>query len=305
MSGREYGYQENPANGLGIVRARTQLGNLRSWDIPRTERALEKVTRELGGLPMPGLYMLFHEKKVYIGESMDIPVRVRNHMSMPDGKIRHWDRAILINDGRTDAQSDLNDENIRLALEHYLITLFKINSYKVVSQGRTPSLNPSQILLVDAYKDELNILLTRKSKISKMLHERGEDEVYSDEVCKMLRYRGHNVDTWGKVEATVNGQLTFIRAGSPKRDRWQITFRGSKADSFKTRLKTGDGFLLVPRGPILLIPLAAIKELITDTGAFERDTIDVFVRFDEDKIVVSYKRQEVEVTEYSLSPWPT
>lgn len=135
-----------------------------------------------------------------------------------------------------------------------------------------------------------------------MLHERGEDEVTSDEVCKMLKDNGHKIDKWGKVEAVVDGQLTFIRAGSPKRNSWQITFRGSKPDSFKTRLETEDGFLLMPRGPVLLIPLSAIKELISDPDAFERDTIDVFVRFDEDRIV--YKQRERDVTEHVLGLWP-
>jgi len=65
----DYGYLSNPANGLGIVRSRTLIGNLRLWDIPRCEEALDTVVDEIGRSPLPGLYMLFDErtdKKVLI-----------------------------------------------------------------------------------------------------------------------------------------------------------------------------------------------------------------------------------------------
>lgn len=37
MAREDLGYWSIPANGLGIVRARTLLGNLRLWDFPRSE----------------------------------------------------------------------------------------------------------------------------------------------------------------------------------------------------------------------------------------------------------------------------
>jgi|SRR5579885_215940 hypothetical protein len=306
----DYGFLTNPTNGLGIVRARTLIGNLRSWDIPRSEEALDTVVDEIGTSPIPGLYMLFDErndKRVYIGQTENIKSRLATHMKSPDPKIRHWERAIIISDGRNASQSDLNDENLRLILENYLVSLFKINKYQVTTaSSRMPTLSATQKTLSDSFKEELIVLLTNKNKINKVLIGRGDDEVYNDEVKKILVKKGHTVQKWGKVEAIVDNARIFIRAGSRKSAGWQVTFRGAKSDSFKSRLADGDGYLLVPRGSILLIPLKQLKDFVStiDSDAFKRDTIDVFVRFDEDKIVVFYKGKELEVTKFTVQPFP-
>jgi hypothetical protein len=302
----EYGYVDNPANGLGIVRARTLLGNLRVWDIPRKEEAIEIMVQEIGQSPIPGLYMLFderNEKKVYIGQTESLKNRLTGHLNSPEDKIRNWDRAIVVNDGRNASQSDLNDENIRLTLENYLVNLFKLNKYRVVTtSSRTPSLNITQVTLCNSFKGELIILLTRKNKITKVITERNDNEVYIDEVKQILAKKKHKIDKWGKVEAVIDGVKTFIRAGSPKPSGWQVTFRGGKADSFKTRLNKGDGCLLMPRGPVVIIPLKEIKEFVSliDEDAFKRDTIDVFIKFDEDKILLVYKGESKDVTKYAV-----
>ncbi|MBS1258332.1 MAG: hypothetical protein MAG551_01390 [Candidatus Scalindua arabica] len=302
MSNREFGYLDNPANGLDIIRARTLLGNLRLWDIPKSEEALEIVINEIGNSPIPGIYMLFDErsdKKVYIGQSEDLKNRLATHVKSPDDKIKNWERVIIINDARNASQSDLNDENIRLNLENYLISLFKINRYKVTTfSSRTPSLSATQKALVKSFKEELVVLLTRKSKITKVLTERGDDEVYNDEVKKILKRKKYKIDEWGKVEAVINGMKTFIRAGSSKPKGWQVTFRGNNPDSFKTCLEKRKGYLLMPRGPILLIPLKNLKDFIlkNDKEAFDRDTIDIFVLFDEEKIFVVYKNTKMDIT---------
>jgi hypothetical protein len=302
----EYGYQENPKNGLGIVRARTQLGNLRLWDIPREERALDLVVSEISSTSVPGLYLLFEDnnsKKVYIGQTENLKSRLSTHIRIPEGKIKNWHRAIIINDGRGALQSDLNDENVRLLLENYLVELFKVNGYQMVtSSSRQPSLSPTQLLLANTFKDEMNILLTRKSKITKLLTGRGDDEVYNDEVRKALQNKGYKINNWGKKEAIINNQKVFIRPGSSKPHGWQITFRGQKPDSFKDRLSRGEGILIVPRGPILAIPLSTIQNFIlfVDPDALNRDTIDIFFRFDLPKIVAVYKNKELDVTEYTI-----
>lgn len=310
MSYIDFGYIDNPANGLGIIRARTLIGNLRLWDFPRSERALETIHQEIGVEPIPGLYMLFDEhgeKRVYIGQSENLKARIISHIRSPDDKIKGWNRAIIINDGRSAVQSDLNDENIRLSLEYFLVQLFKLNRYKVLTTAsRSPSISSTQKTLLDVFKQEITILLSRKSKINKFFTERGDDEVHNDEVRKTLIRKGFSISKWGKVEAIVNGKLTFLRPGSPKSIGWQVTFRGAKPDSFKSRLQEGDGFLLVPRGPILLIPLSDVAELIrkVDNQAFERDTIDIFVRFNDNNIVLHYKREELDVTIYALDKYP-
>jgi hypothetical protein len=310
MENRTFGYLDNPANGLDIIRARTLLGNLRLWDMPGREAALDIVINEIGHSPIPGIYLLFDErseKKVYIGQSGNIKSRLLNHITTPEDRIKNWDRAIIINDARNASQSDFNDENIRLVLENYLVSLFKINRYNVTtSSTRNPSLSSTQITLVNSFKEELIVLLTRKSKISKILTERGDDEIYNDETKKILERKGYKISEWGKIEAIIDNQKTFLRPGSSKNKGWQVTFRGNKSDSLKSCLQNGLGFLLMPRGPILLIPLSLIKDFITqiDIDAFSRDTIDIFIRFDPHKIVIVYKESEIDVSSCTISRYP-
>jgi len=302
----DYGYLSNPANGLGIIRARTLIGNLRLWDIPRSEEALDIVVDEIGRTPIPGLYMLFDEhggKKVYIGQTENLKSRLSSHMKSPEDKIKNWDRALIINDARNASLSDLNDENIRLVLEDFLVRLFKINKYKVVtSSSRAPSLSATQKMLCEFFREEIIILLTNKSKITKVLTERRDDERYIDEVRKVFERKGFRINKWGSSGATINDAIAFIRAGSRKSKGWQVTFRGGKSDSSKSCLTVGDGFLLMPRGPIMFIPLKAIKGLVSsiDAEVFERDTVDIFIRFDDNKIVLIYKREEQDVTGFAI-----
>jgi len=303
----DYGFMTNPTNGLGIVRARTMLGNLRLRDIPRGEQALDMVVNEIGHSPIPGLYMLFDErseKKIYIGQSENIRGRLTNHIKTPEDKIKHWERAFIINDGRNASQSDLNDENIRLVLENYLVSLFKINKYKVTtSASRTPSLSPTQKTLCNSFREEINILLSNKNKVNKFLKEKADDEVYLDDARKILVQKGWSVQEWGAQYALVDNQPTIIRPGSEKRKGWQVTFRGSKS---LAGLSGGEGYLLMPRGKVLLIPLSEIRDFIlsVDTDAFDRDTIDIFIRFDEEKVVMAYKDKETIVTQHSVQTYP-
>ncbi len=67
MSNNDIGYHEDPKNSDGIIRARTTK-QIRSWEIPRTMKALEVLNNELGKIEFPGIYTLFEGKnKVYIG----------------------------------------------------------------------------------------------------------------------------------------------------------------------------------------------------------------------------------------------
>ncbi|HBI23809.1 MAG TPA: hypothetical protein DDX84_06345, partial [Nitrospiraceae bacterium] len=77
----KFGYHQDLKNGEGIIRART-TGQLRSWDMPRTLRALEEIKKEWGNLEYPGVYILLDSsgKKVYIGEAKDICIRLKTHL---------------------------------------------------------------------------------------------------------------------------------------------------------------------------------------------------------------------------------
>lgn len=306
MGAKDFGYLDNPANGLDIIRARTLIGNLRLWDIPRKQEAIDIVVHEIGSSPLPTLYLLFSDKKVYIGQTENLKNRLDSHIKNPEDKIKNWGRAIIINDARNAPNSDMNDENIRLSLENFLVRLFKINRYTVVTSAiRTPGLSATQKILVDSFREELTVLLTRKSKISKILTEKGDDEIYNDEVLKLLKKKNYNVEKWGKLEAVINGEQIFIRPGSNKSKGWQITFRGNKPDSLKTSLQKKIGKLLVPRGPVLLIPLIEISNFISDNDskAFNRDTIDIFIHFDESEISIVYKNDELNVSYYAINKY--
>lgn len=299
----ELGYISNPINGLGIVRARTLLGNLRLWDIPRSESALITVINEIGVSPIPGLYILLDEKKVYIGQSEHLQGRIQNHIKTPELKIKGWNRGLLFNDGRNSSQSDFNDENIRLALESYLVDLFKLNRYMVMtSASRQPGLSPHQSLLVDAFQNEINILLSNKGKINRFLSGKRDDEIFRDLAKQILIKNKYQIQEWTEKYATINGQTVIIRPGSRKSKGWQVTFRGSKS---LAQLKKGERYLLMPRGMLVLLPLIEIKTLFNslDPNAFIRDTIDIFIRSDEDKLILVYKGGEKDITNYSIEPY--
>jgi hypothetical protein len=133
MPETEIGYHEDPKNSNGITRART-TAQLRSWQIPRTIKALENLNNEMGKVIFPGNYILFDQMKVYVGEAGNIYERIKTHIKTPDAKIKNWDSALILNDGRPATQSDFNDPVVRFALEIHLIRLLKANKYRVVSQ---------------------------------------------------------------------------------------------------------------------------------------------------------------------------
>jgi len=300
MSNSNIGYQEDPENGEGIIRARTTK-QIRSWEIPRTMKALEVLNIELGRIEFTGIYILFEGKnKVYIGEAKSIYIRLKTHMSNPEDKIKNWSKALIINDGRPAMQSDFNDTVVRKALELYLIKLFKANKYTVVAQGEPQKLNAIQKFLVSTLREELNFFLLKKNVITKVLEEKGQEEVFGDELKKILEKSGRKIGEGGRYEAIIDGKKAFIRPGSKKPKGWQITFRGRKPGSFIDSLQKGEGYLLVSRNGVLLIPLTEVQKVILDKTAYEQDTIDIWIVFAEEKVTLSYKRNTLDVTKFRL-----
>ena len=300
MSNSDIGYHEDPRNSDGIVRARTTK-QIRSWEILRTMKALEVLNNELGKIEFPGIYTLFEGKnKVYIGEAKNIYNRLKTHMANPEDKIKNWSKALVINDGRPATQSDFNDNVVRKALELYLIKLFKANKYAVVAQGEPQKLNAIQKFLVNSLREELNFFLLKKNVIVKILEEKGQEEVFGDELKKILEKSGRKIEEWGRYEAIIDGKKVFIRPGSKKPKGWQITFRGRKPGSFIDSLQKGNGYLLVSRNGVLLIPLTEVQKVILDKTAYEQDTIDIWIVFAEEKVTLSYKKNTIDVTSFRL-----
>ncbi len=291
----EIGYQEDPKNSNGITRART-TGQLRSWHIPRAMKALEKLNSEMGKVIFPGNYILFDQMKVYIGEAGSVYDRLKTHMKTPDAKIKNWDSALILNDGRPATQSDFNDPVVRCALEFHLISLFKANKYRVVSQGRQPARTATQNYIVTSLIYELDHFLLKKNIITKVLEDEGLQEIFGDELKKLLTACGKHIQKWSAYEAVIDGQKSYIRPGSIKSKGWQITFR----DRFLNSLEKGDGCLLVSRDGVLLIPLSEIQRLVSDKAMFNQNTIDIYMSFAHDKVTASYKDNRIDVTQYKL-----
>ena len=301
MSNNDIGYYEDPENGDGIIRARTTK-QIRSWEILRTMKALEELNKELGQIEFPGIYILFEgeKNKVYIGEAKNIYNRLKTHMSNPEDKIKNWNKALVINDGRPATQSDFNYTVVRKALELYLIKLFKANKYMVVAQGEPQKPNAIQKFLVNSLKEELIFFLLKKNVIFKVLEEKGQEEVFGDELKKIVEKSGRKIGEWGRYEAIIDIKKVFIRPGSKKPKGWQITFRGRKPGSFIDSLQKGDGYLLVSRNGVLLIPLIEVQKVIPDKAAYEQDTIDIWIVFAEENVTLSYKENTIDVTVFRL-----
>lgn len=296
MPQNNIGFSEEPKNGDGIKRART-TGQIRAWQIPKTIAALQRFYEEVGKSDFPGLYILAAKNlRVYIGEAKSLYERLKKHINAPEDKIKDWEYAVLINDGRPASQSDFNDTVVRRALELYLQRLFKQNKYTVVAQGEPQTLDSRQDRTVSGLVAELNVLLLKLNLISKLLDERGQDQVFADELKKVLTKAGKHIEEWTAKEALIDGKKVFIRPGSRKAKGWQITFR----DVFKKHLNDADGYLLVSRDGVLLIPLAEVKKVISDESAFKQNTIDVYVRFEGNQVTLSYKEQTANISAFRL-----
>jgi len=223
-------------------------------------------------------------------------VLYKTHHKNPEGKIKNWNDALIISDGRPATQSDFNDTVVRQAIESHLIRLLRANKYQVVCQGRKPTLNAMQRNLVSSLIEELNYFLLKKNLITKALEEEGLEEVFGDELKKLLTVRGKEVQQLTKYETIIDAQKAYIRPGSPKAKGWQITFR----DRFIKSLEKGEGYLLVSRNGVLLVPMSEVRKLITDKDTYKQNTIDVYVNFASDKITITYKDQSIDVIEYKL-----
>ncbi|MCS7009893.1 MAG: hypothetical protein N2049_06120 [Anaerolineales bacterium] len=56
---------------------------------------------------------------------------------------------------------------------------------------------------------------------------------------------------------------------------------------------------------MVFLPLQEIKSLVVtiDSQALDRDTLDVFVRFEEDCISLIYKQGKKDITGYTVEPY--
>ena len=291
----------HPRNGAGIIRSQTM--NLRIWMVPRSQHAFNVFQSELNREQYPALYILFEgDRKVYVGETESILNRLRSHHDNPHVDISNWDRATIINDGRTAGFSDFNDTAVRHSLEYYLKTLLAYNRFRVISHAREQQLTPFQLSIFNSIKNELDIFLIRYNLISRFIDRPEEREVFIDELREILEKHGYNIEQWGTYEAIIDGEKYYIRPGSYKSKGWQITLRGRKPGSPIDSVLHGDGNLLIRRGKIYIVPLEAIKNFTDIENDSERDTIDVFLSFMNDKVVLKYHQDTppIDLSAYQL-----
>lgn len=294
------GYQEDPLNGDGIIRARTNI-SLRSWEFSRDLSILNTINLEFNESAFPGIYILRHNTKVYVGESSNIFNRLTSHFSNPpNARVTNFNNIVIMSDGRTANQSVLNDQVIRLELEFYINQLLTINHFVVTSQANSQETNPFQTNIVALLKNEINVLLSKRAWISKFLPDEEVREVLPDQLNKILHGMGYDVSTDSSISKNkallVDGVATFVRPGSDKSKGWQITFR-SKFFEF---LQRGEGNLLINRDGILIIPLSTINEFINDFDTSDNDTRDVFATFENGSVFLKYHDQVLDVTEFRL-----
>jgi len=93
---QDYGYNEFPKNGNGIMRART-TSSIRSWEFEKAQHSLAVLDREISNVSYPGLYLLFDGKKIYVGEAKNVIKRLETHTHNPDKKISEWNKVVVIN----------------------------------------------------------------------------------------------------------------------------------------------------------------------------------------------------------------
>jgi hypothetical protein len=123
-----------------------------------------------------------------------------------------------------------------------------------------------------------------------VLEEKGQEEVFGDELKRIIQSSNRKIEKWEKYEAIIDSEKAFIRSGSKKPKSWQITFRGRKPGSFIDSLQKGNGYLSVSRNGVLLIPLTEVQKVILDKTAYNQDTIDIWIVFEEEKVALSYKK---------------
>jgi len=190
----------------------------------------------------------------------------------------------------------MNDIVVRRFIEDYLIRLFKLNKYIVVSQGSPQPVTSFQKTIVDNLIHELKFFLQKENLITKVFSEVGEEEVHIDELEKSVRKSGRKIEKWGVYTAVIDGKDVFIRPGSFKKKGWQITFR----DVFKDALKSGKGALLVRRGKIPFIPFEEIQKAIITPEKYDQNTIDVYIKFTEERVILSYMDKSIDVSCFCL-----
>jgi hypothetical protein len=278
-----YGWDIDPADGRGVVRGRTKLGQLVVWLIP-SDPLQSVIEEELGkGLSHPGLYVLMDEETdhIYVGESANLRARLGQHLDHPPKELGRFDRVLIVNDGRAAVHSRFNDSTLREALEQAAIRLFLEGElYSVVNQQkRMPELSVTQQTLFEELKGELGHVLYELELITS----RPKPAVNSALVRPQDvsgRFPGRAITSIKGYEGTLDGTPVFFRKGSDKPQGLQVTIR--VGEPFGKSVLDGKGQLCFNRGRCYLIPNSEVRAWL---GAkLKNQTVDIFLRLEDETL---------------------
>lgn len=300
----EYGYEELPPDVEGVKRFRT-YHLLRLWEIPRDKIYI--LERDLGQSRFPGMYVLFRVEKqqVYVGETDDLRRRLLDHDGNPPRELQEWKSALIISDARPFALSDLSESAIRRQLEYALIEQFR-NAGQLAPVNRRVSEPEASIWTQPRFNQlrrELVYVLQRRGLLPKTtITAVREDFVPLPIFKEMLIDQGYSAQEWGAYEAKISGLRCFIRDGSQKPKGWQITLR----NEFRRAVQTNEGYILVNRGPGLIIPFHRLREFFSrefpTKDVFKQNTIDIFIKFQLDEsVTLHYKDKYMDISDTTLS----
>lgn len=287
MSARDlYGWDIDPADGKGVVRGRTKLGQLVVWLIP-AEPLRAVADEELGkGLAHPGLYVLLDDEtdRAYIGESSNLKARLGQHLDHAPKELGRFDRALILNDGRAAVHSRFNDTTLREALEQATIRLFLDGgSHTVVNQQkRMPELSVTQQTLFEHLRNELGHVLYELELITDRPKPQIDSAVVRPQDAAAKFPRAAITDIKG-YEGFSNGQTVYFRKGSEKPKGLQVTIR--VGEPFGKAVVHGEGLLCMNRGRCYLIPNAVVKEWLG--GKLEQQTVDIFLDVEKEALTTS------------------
>jgi hypothetical protein len=287
LSARDlYGWDIDPADGRGVVRGRTKLGQLTVWMIP-AEPLRSVVEEELGkGLSHPGLYVLLDDEtdRAYVGESSNLKSRLGQHLDGPPKDLGRFDRALILNDGRAAVHSRFSDSTLREALEQATIRLFlEGGSHSLVNQQkRMPELSVTQKTLFESLRKELAHVLYELDLIAS-----GPKPVVDSAILRpqdaVSRFPGDVIVEIKGYEGKLKGETVYFRKGSEKPQGLQVTIR--VGEPFGKAVVQGKGFLCYNRGRCYLIPNAAVKSWL---GAkLEQQTVDIFLDIEAESLKTS------------------
>jgi hypothetical protein len=236
--------------------------------------------------------------KVYAGESQDLKGRLDSHASKPPRDIGDFDVAIILSDARPALQSDLSDPGVRKALEATLVEYLKKEGDENfdVRTGATgtPELNQAQRATAENYREEMHFVLHKFGLLSKPPPRKvDEDEKDVRHIADLLS-KTFKIGKVTQKELVIDEKQSFIRPGSPKPNGWQITLR----DYFRKAVQKGEGYLVVPRGPGLLIPFERLRSLIGKD--LNRATADVFIKFEPSRVTIIYQGKLIDISDCAL-----